>query len=182
MKLLKPAQELLAELYENYQETGSLDAHLSYSNAYEEKRSEIQVIEQLVLAGLVKEIAPTLGGTTLQLTRAGIDYFEETCEQQPPVVTFNVSGNVENSILGSQTHATINVGADLTQLKLLIDAIDGPDKEQLAPLPEALADMQKGGQVKQGALARFSGVLTKYPKVFDTVGGLLAKLALGLFT
>lgn len=77
MNLRQPAQELLTEIYRNYQETGELEWGLTYSEDVKEKHREIQTIHQLVLAGLVEEIAPALGFTLLKLTRNGIEYFEE---------------------------------------------------------------------------------------------------------
>ena len=181
MKLPKPAQEMLAKIYQNYQETGELSCGFVYSKDMHEKRREIQTIEQLVLAKLVEEIAPACGFTDLKLTLAGIEYFEETIQPQPQVINFNVAGNVQNSILGSQNNASINIGSDLEQIKTLISAISGPDQALLSTLPKELSEVQESKQVKAVVLSKFSEVLMKYPKVFDAVGSLLTKLALGLF-
>ena len=180
MKLMKPAQQMLTEIYQHYQKTGDLSFGLLYSEDMCEKQREIQTVDQLVLAELVEEIAPACGFTELKLTRAGIEYFEETLQPQPQVINFNVSGNVQNSILGNQSNAVINIGADLAQIKSLISAIDGPDRELLSPLPQELSEIQKTKVVKAGCLSRFNEVLVKYPKLFDSVGSLLTKLALGL--
>lgn len=180
MNLRQPAQELLTEIYRNYQETGELEWGLTYSEDVKEKHREIQTIHQLVLAGLVEEIAPALGFTLLKLTRNGIEYFEENNQPQPSVMNINVSGNVENSILGNQTNATINIGADLAQIESLISAINGPDRDLLSTLPQELSEIQKTKEVKAGCLSKFNGVLTKYPKLFESVSSLLIKLALGL--
>lgn len=180
MKLQKPAQELLAKIYRDYQETGELEYGFLYSEAPEEKQREIRTIGQLVLAGFVDEIAPATGYTEIKLTREGIEYFEEITSPQPQVINFNVSGNVENSILGNQTSAAIHIGSDLAQIETLISGISGPDRKLLDSLPRELSDIQKSKDVKSGALAKFNSTLTKYPKLFDAVGALLTKLALGL--
>lgn len=180
MKLLKPAQQMLTELYQHYQETGDLSFGFLYSEDPKEKRREIQTIEQLALAGFIEETAPAFGSTELKLTRSGIEYFEETLQPQPQVINFNVSGNVENSILGNQTNASINMGTDLGQIEALISSISGPDHELLTTLTKELTEIQNTKNLKAGSLSKFGSVLTKYPKLFDSVGALLAKLALGL--
>ena len=63
MKLLKPAQQMLTNIYQHYQETGDLSFGLMYSEDMHEKQREIQMVDQLVLAGFVEEIAPACGFT-----------------------------------------------------------------------------------------------------------------------
>lgn len=181
MNLQKPAQELLSKIYQNYQETGDLQYGLVYSDDAREKQHEIRIVDQLVLAGLIQETLAAVGFTQLKLTKKGIDYFEETIQPQPQIFNINVSGNVENSILGSQTNAAINIGADIAQIESLISLIPGPDRELLSSLPQELSDIQKTKEIKAGVLSKFNGALTKYPKLFDSLGALLAKFALGLF-
>ncbi len=180
MKLLKPAQQMLTNIYQHYQETGDLSFGLMYSEDMHEKQREIQMVDQLVLAGFVEEIAPACGFTELKLTRAGIEYFEETLQPQPQVITFNVTGPVQNSILGSQNNASIQIASDLETIKSLISSISGPDHDLLAKLPHELSQAQEEKQLKAGSLSKFTDVLMKYPKVFDAVGALLTKFVLGL--
>ena len=175
MKLKESAQTLLEEIYRHYQETGDLTVQLTYAEDPLEKRAQLQSIEQLSLADFVVQVAPASGWTTLKLTKDGIDYIEGPVQPQAPVVNnFHVAGNVENSILGNQSNATINVGSVLA-------SISGPDKALLSSLPQELAEIEKQKTVKAGALSKFSDMLGKYPKLFDLVGSLLVKLALGSF-
>ena len=182
MKLKESARTLLEEIYRHYQETGDLTVQLTYSENPLEKRAELQSIEQLSLADYVVQVAPASGWTTLKLTKAGIDYIEGSVPPQAPVVNnFHVAGNVENSILGNQNNATINVGSELSQIESLLASISGPDKALLSSLPQELAEIKRQKTVEAGALSKFSGMLGKYPKLFDLVGSLLVKLALGSF-
>ena len=144
MKLKESARTLLEEIYRHYQETGDLTVQLTYSENPLEKRAELQSIEQLSLADYVVQVAPASGWTTLKLTKAGIDYIEGSVPPQAPVVNnFHVAGNVENSILGNQNNATINVGSELSQIESLLASISGPDKALLSSLPQELAEIKR---------------------------------------
>lgn len=182
MELTSCAKRILLECYAHYQKTGSLEYQHNYSDALTEKRNEISALQQLVLAEKIEEIAPACAFSILKLTRAGIEYCENSMSEpeQPQVLNFNISGNVENSILGNQTHAVINLGVDIEQIKELVAQINEDDRQKLSSLPEELSKIQSDQNIKKVSLARFDGTLKKYPKIFDAVASFLMKFALEL--
>lgn len=185
MTLLEPAESLLKDLYQHYQRTGRLQAQLNFSDDPEEKSRQHVNVEQLVLAGYVQKAASAAGFVVLKLTKAGIDYFESPSvapQPQSSVFNFHFSGDVNNSIFGNQENATINIHSELDNIEKLIAQIDGPDRSLLSTLPNELSKLQESKEVQEGCLAKFNRVLTKYPKLFDSVGSVLTKFVLGLFS
>lgn len=180
MELTPHAKRILLECYTHYRKTGSTEYQHNYSDTPTEKRDEINAIQQLLLAEKVEEIAPACAFSILKLTRAGIEYCENSMSEpsQHPALTFNISGNVENSILGNQANAAIHLGVDIAQIKELIAQVNDADKQELSSLPKELSELQSSQNIKKGALARFNSTLQKYPKLFDAVASFLMKFAL----
>ena len=128
---------------------------------------------------MVEILGQSVSWIELKLTAPGVEYFEEPVQSpQPQTFNINISGNVENSIIGNQRNAEIHNQPDIELIKALIEQVASSDREQLSTLPDTLAEIQREGHVKRGILSKFNGALTKYPKLFDTVGNALLKLAL----
>lgn len=179
MTLTDAAREMLSSVYANYKRTGSLEKKITYSLVPAEKKAQIDVINQLITAELVEKESETVSSVELRLRKSGIEYFEvDTQQVQQPVFNITVSGNVENSIIGNQTHAVIQNGSDLQHIMELIKQVGESDRELLSSLPDILLDIEKDGTASRGVLSKFNGALSKYPELFNTVGSFVIKLLL----
>ena len=62
-------------------------------------------------------------------------------KQSNPVFSINAT-TIENSIIGTQTNATINLNAELQKLKSDIDSSNSPDKEELYQIISLLEELK----------------------------------------
>ncbi|PHB61723.1 hypothetical protein [Bacillus wiedmannii] len=92
-------------------------------------------------------------------------------KQVQPNVTYNIN-NAHNSIIGSQTNATINLGIDFDELKSIINASDSIDKEELL---ELIGSLEQTDEIEKGKFARFAEVLQKNSWVSAPLGQALIK-------
>lgn len=123
--------------------------------------------------GYVKIVAPACGWVVLKITQLGIEYFEGAPQQNQATI-FNFNGDIQNAIVGSQTHATLNAGICFDELQSLISQIQGPDKEALESLVLQLQQMSKGEkEIKPGVFSKFAEILNKYPGVITALGTML---------
>ena len=93
-----------------------------------------------------------------------------------PIYNF---GNVSNSIIGSQTNASINIGMDVEQFRALINQKGEDDKEILHELADALQEITKSETVKKGSLQKFGDVIAKHSWVIDSVAKIIMRLLIG---
>ena len=80
-------------------------------------------------------------------------------KQSNPVFSINAT-TIENSIIGTQTNATINLNAELQKLKSDIDSSNSPDKEELYQIISLLEELKNSQEpIPKGFLSKFSAII-----------------------
>lgn len=91
--------------------------------------------------------------------------------------TFNIGTINGNSIIGTQQHATINVGPSIEELKSLISTKPKEDKEQLEEMINLLKTIQDNNlSIGKGSFSKFADVLNKYSDIAIPLSSFLLKL------
>lgn len=113
------------------------------------------------------------------VTSKGLSYFDDKDayeKRQPTNVAqqvFNI-GSAENSIIGSQQTATINVVLTIEEFNKKIDTAEEADKPELRALSDTLSKYGDGSETPaKGALSRFGDLITKYRWIPETVAQVL---------
>lgn len=99
-------------------------------------------------------------------------------KQSNPAFSINAT-TIENSIIGTQTNATINLNSQLQKLRSDIDSSDSPDKEELHQIISLLEELKNGQEpVPKGFLSKFSAVMQRNSWISGSVAGFLLNLFL----
>ena len=99
-------------------------------------------------------------------------------KQSNPVFSINAT-TIENSIIGTQTNATINLNAELQKLKSDIDSSNSPDKEELYQIISLLEELKNSQEpIPKGFLSKFSAVMQRNSWISGSVAGFLLNLFL----
>ena len=185
--MIKYAEDLLNDLYQLYRETGNRERMIRYDGldsfdpdlANDVKRKTINAVEELAERGLVEIEGRAIGFIQIKLTPRGIDHFE--APPSPPVSqNINIGTIAGSAIVGSQTHATLNVGATLTDVSALISELPGIQKAIGENLLQELKGMESGEkEIKKGALSKFSDLLAKHSDLSTAVLEFIGKLLVG---
>ena len=143
------------------------------------KRKTINAVEELAERGLVEIEGRAIGFIQIKLAPRGIDHFE--APPSPPVSqNINIGTIAGSAIVGSQTHATLNVGATLTDVSALISELPGIQKAIGEDLLQELKGMESGEkEIKKGALSKFSDLLAKHSDLSTAVLEFIGKLLVG---
>lgn len=98
-------------------------------------------------------------------------------KQSNPTFSINAT-TIENSIIGTQTNATINLNMQLQQLRDDIDGSDSSDKEELYQIISMLEELSKNKEpVPRNIFSRFSAVMERN----SWIAGSIASFLLNLF-
>lgn len=120
------------------------------------------------------------GNAMLSITAGGIEEVEERGpkEAAAPTVNFNIQ-TAQGSIIGTQQNAELTATFNFGDFDRAIEQADEEDKEELKEVREQLRKMLEEEQtVNRGFLARWGGLLEKYP----AVTGHIAKAVIGWLT
>ncbi len=185
--MIKYAEDLLNDLYQFYRKTGKRERMIRYDGldsfdqdlANDVKRKTINAVDELAERGLVEIKAQAIGFIQIKLTSRGIDHFEA-----PPATSVSQNINIGtiagSAIVGSQTHATLNVGATLTDISALVSELVGTQKAVGEELLQELKGMESGEkEIKKGALSKFSDLLAKHSDLSTAVLEFIVKLLVG---
>lgn len=101
-------------------------------------------------------------------------------QSKPSNPTFSINATtIENSIIGTQANATINLNAQLQKLRSDIDSSDSSDKEELHQIISLLEELKNGQEpVSKGFLSKFSAVMQRNAWISGSVAGFLLNLFL----
>lgn len=178
MKLHPNAHEILLSMYNRYIDTGDMQEQINYSSDPLKKKAQVAAVNALLAANYVTQSIASCSFTKLQLTRDGIDYFDSPVQASVSQITYNFSGSIQNSIVGSQASAALNVNADISEIKSLIQSVQESDRATLSSLLETLETLKEKKELPRGFLAKFNKVLSDYPKICDSVSSFLMKFVL----
>lgn len=92
--------------------------------------------------------------------------------------TFNINADkIENSIIGTQTNATISLSNDLEQIRKMIDESPSSDKDELHELLSLLEQQLKTNEsIPKGIFSRFSAVMQRNSWISGAISSFLLKL------
>ena len=95
--------------------------------------------------------------------------------------TFSINANtIENSIIGTQSNAVINLDSQIQKIRSDIDSSDSPDKEELHQIISLLEEISKNGDpVPKNILSRFSAVMERNSWIAGSIASFLLNLFLG---
>lgn len=98
--------------------------------------------------------------------------------QMPQSTTFNINADkIENSIIGTQTNATISLSNDLEQIRKMIDESSSSDKDELHELLSLLEQQMKTNEsIPKGIFSRFSAVMQRNSWISGAISSFLLKL------
>ena len=139
------AKELLEWTYRHYQETAERSVNLSFGSDRNEKKQFINALDELEERGLLAKEVLTFGYIQFRLTPSGMDYFE--VPQQPAqsaAQNINIGSIAGSAIVGSQSNATINFGASITDITALVSALPLEDKLAGNDLIDELKKLEAG--------------------------------------
>lgn len=184
--MVKYVEDLLNDLYQMYQETGIRSRKILFGSdtldrdmALELKSRAISGAKELAERGFVEIEALAASFIQIKLTPRGIDHFE--APPSPPVSqNINIGTIAGSAIVGSQTHATLNVGATLTDISALVSELVGTQKAVGEELLQELKGMESGEkEIKKGSLSKFSDLLAKHSDLSTAVLEFIGKLLVG---
>lgn len=95
--------------------------------------------------------------------------------------TFSISATtIENSIIGTQTNATISLNEQLQKLRSDIDSSNSTDKEELRQIISLLEELKSSqSPVPKGFLSKFSAVMERNSWIAGSIASFLLNLFLG---
>lgn len=94
--------------------------------------------------------------------------------------TFSINATtIENSIIGTQANATINLNMQLQQLRSDIDGSDSSDKEELHQIVSMLEELNKSKDpVPRNIFSKFSAVMERNSWITGSIASFLLNLFL----
>lgn len=88
--------------------------------------------------------------------------------------------NIENSIIGNQTNATINLNSQLEEMRNMVNQLSSSDKNELLEIISLLEEIKNSNEpVKKGFLYKFSSVMERNSWITGSIAGFLLNLFLG---
>lgn len=101
-------------------------------------------------------------------------------QQKQNAPTFSINANtIENSIIGTQLNATINLNKQIEQLKDTVLRSTSSDKEELLKIISSLEDLKNNQEsIPKGFLAKFSETLAKNSWITTPIANFLLSLFL----
>lgn len=101
-------------------------------------------------------------------------------QQKPSSPTFSINANtIENSIIGTQVNATINLNKQIEQLKNDVLHSNSSDKEELLKVISLLEDLKNNQKpVPKGVLSKFSSTLARNSWIASPIANFLLSLCL----
>ena len=95
--------------------------------------------------------------------------------------TFNIQSVTGNAIIGSQTHATFNIGGSLKDIESLISSLPPSDREEASKLVSVLKTTEESPHpiLVEGALSKFSDLIKKHTDLLTAVGSWAVQLLIG---
>lgn len=93
---------------------------------------------------------------------------------------FNINANtIENTIIGNQTNATINLDNFLSKMKREIESSNSNDKKELLEIVSLLKEINQSNKpIEKGFLSKFSDVMERNSWITSSVSGFLLNLFL----
>lgn len=99
-------------------------------------------------------------------------------KQSNPIFSINAT-TIENSIIGTQTNATINLNTQLQKLRSDIDSSNSLDKEELHQIVSMLEELSKSKEpVPRNIFSRFSAVMERNSWIARSIASFLLNLFL----
>lgn len=94
---------------------------------------------------------------------------EHNSKPKPQSTVFNI-GTANNSVIGNQSHFTMNVTASLQEARNQIDSSDSDDKEELQKIIDLLENVVNNQvPMNPGMLARFSALMQRNSWIISPV-------------
>lgn len=100
-------------------------------------------------------------------------YFDNNFTAKQATTVFNTY-NPNNSIIGSQQTATINISDSLNNLDKLINDNGGTDKEKLFELKDTLKQQLDSNQLSKSSLSKFSDLIAKHSWLVLAISQIIA--------
>lgn len=100
-------------------------------------------------------------------------YFDNNFTQTHTTTVFNTY-NPNNSIIGSQQTATINISNSFNNLDKLINNNGGTDKEELFELKTILKQQLDSNQLNKNSLSKFSDLIAKHSWLVSAISQIIA--------
>ena len=176
-------KKLLKMVYDHNQDEGGslqIDAY-GYDLGYKTARALKTDIDYLVNGGYVRKDVALMRAYSLAITEKG-ELFVENGFKLPYEIPNNTTSNVfniqnaTNSIIGTQTNVTMNIGDVIQQAREDIDASDSSDKEELHKIIDILEDAVNHQPVmKKGLLSKFASVIQKNSWIASPVTSVILK-------
>lgn len=92
----------------------------------------------------------------------------------PPTSNIFNIGTAHGSIIGSQTHFSLNYDASIQQANNQISSIDSPDKEELEQIISLLEEIVNNQTpVTKGLFSKFSSVMERHSWITETLASVL---------
>lgn len=105
--------------------------------------------------------------------------YNQSRNNQP---AFHISANtIKNSIIGTQSNATINLNAQLERLRNDVESSDSTDKEELRQIISLLEELSKSNEpIPRNIFSKFSAVMERNSWISGSIAGFLLNLFLGV--
>ncbi len=124
-------------------------------------------VRYLISRGYIKEEPPLPSGYLLVITEKG-EHFVENGFKSPTEISnipanniFNIE-NATNSVIGTQTHVTLNINDVIQKTREQINSSNSTDKEELQEIINLLEQVVNNQTpVKKGLLSKFSNAIQK---------------------
>lgn len=101
-------------------------------------------------------------------------------KQSNPTFSINAT-TIENSIIGTQANATINLNGQIQKMKKDIAESSSSDKEELMQIVSLLEQLQNSKEpIPRGILSKFSAVMERNSWISGSIAGFLLNLLLTL--
>lgn len=135
-------------------------------------------IDEILSIGINDIAKQLIDYISLELTKL---INKEKIEPSPNQINFSIQ-NAHDSIIGTQTNATINNGFTFDEIEEYIQSknIDSSDKEKLLELNNFVKTLAENNvPLSKGILNRFSDIIAKHSWVLSLIGSALIKHFIG---
>lgn len=101
---------------------------------------------------------------------------EYNAKPSNPSISFNI-GNATHSVIGTQTHFTMNINGSIQDARELINSSNSADKKELQEIIDLLEQIAKSHEpIQQGFLSKFLSVIQRN----SWIAGPISSIALNL--
>lgn len=173
------ALDIFRQIYNDCKNSPSGESDFMYGDDRSIWVGQDHMLDDLIDRGLIRCVARGCGYAKVCLTPDGWDYFDAPAPQ--PVPSEIHIGTIQGSaIVGSQSNATINIGATMDDITQLVGSLPANQRQEAQALVEQLRRFESGEDVlKKGALSKFSDLLAKHSPLLSAVIGFIGKLLTG---